>query len=547
MMERRELLKSSLLSCGVALANGALRPWYPRAVLAGDTAPPEPIVETGLGKLRGAFANGVYSFKGIHYGASTEGPMRFLPPTPAKPWTGVRDALEIGPPAPQDREWAGRELLQFAGDLVGPGKMGEDCLVLNVWTPSLRGMDKRPVMVWLHGGGYTNGSSGIPVYDGTNLATKHDVVVVGVNHRLNAFGYLYLAEIGKEKYADSGNVGMLDIVLALQWVRDNIAGFAGDPDNVTIFGESGGGAKVSALMAMPGARGLFHKAIVESGSALRVRSREKANAAARKFLEQLHVAPDRPDDLLKIPMEQIIATVHSTTGPNGIGWGPVLDGRSLSRDPFDPDAPAITANVPMLIGTNGAESTLFYLDDSAVYTLSEADMRSKVKASLQLADDSKLDALIALYSKNRPHATPSDIFFAIGTDRTMRMSAITQAERKAGQHAAPAYMYIFDWQTPVLGGKLKASHGVELAFVFDNVDKAPGWVGTGASLQPLADKVSSAWTAFARAGNPNHPGLPHWPAYDASSRATMTFNNECKVVNDPGKDERLAMAALPQT
>lgn len=394
---------------------------------------------------------------------------------------------------------------------------------------------------------YIIGSSGIPVYDGTNLATKHDVVVVGVNHRLNAFGYLYLGETPREKYADSGNVGMLDILLALQWVRDNIAEFGGDPGNVTIFGESGGGAKVSTLMAMPAAKSLFHKAIVESGSALRVHSRGKANAAARKFLEQLHVAPDRADDLLKIPMDQIIATVHSMTRPNEIGWGPVVDGRSLSRNPFDPDAPAITADVPMLIGTNGAESTLFSLDDSAVYTLNEADMRSKLKASLQLADNSKLDALIALYGKNRPHGTPSDIFFAITTDRIMRMDAITQAERKAEQHAAPVYMYIFDWQTPVLGGKLKAAHGMELSFVFDNVDKVPRWVGTGPDLQPLADKVSSAWAAFARSGNPNHAGLPNWPAYDASTRATMIFNNECKVVNDPGKDERLAMASLPQT
>jgi para-nitrobenzyl esterase len=548
MMDRRELLKSSLLGCGAAAASGAVGSLFTRAVFAGDKASAGPIVETSLGKLRGAFGNGVYCFKGIHYGASTEGPRRFLPPSPLTPWTGVRDALEIGPPAPQDRDLMSvfPELRDFLGDMVGPGTMGEDCLVLNLWTPSLHGPSKRPVMVWLHGGGFAIGSSGIPVYEGTNLAAKHEVVVVGVNHRLNVFGHLYLGGIGGEKYADSGNVGMLDIVLALQWVRANIGRFGGNPDNVTIFGESGGGAKVSMLMAMPSAKGLFHKAIVESGSALRGSSREEADATARKFLEQIHVAPDRVDDLRKVPMDQLIAALHSM-GESSQSLRPVVDGRSLPRRPFDPDAPAVTANVPMLIGTNGDESRLVIgLRDSGQFSLNEADMRTRLKAGLQLTDDSKLDGLIATYGKNRPNATPSDIYFAVTTDRYWRMDAITQAERKAAQHAAPVYMYCFAWQTPVLGGKLKAMHGAELAFVFDNVAKAPGWVGTGADLQPLADKLSGAWTAFARSGNPNLAGLPNWPAYDPGTRATMIFNNECKVVNDPGKDERLAMSSLPQ-
>ena len=550
MLDRRELLKSSLLGCGAAVVGSALISRLSCAALADDPTPTEPIVETSLGKIRGAFANGVYSFKGIHYGASTEGPMRFLPPTPAKPWTGVRDALELGPPAPQDRDLPfgvkARELLSF--DPFGPGQMSEDCLVLNVWTPSLRASDKRPVMVWLHGGGYGFGSNGIPLYDGTRLAAKHDVVVVGVNHRLNAFGYLFLGRIGGEKYADSGNVGMLDIVLALQWVRANIGSFGGDSSNVTIFGESGGGAKVSTLMAMPAAKGLYHKAIVESGSQLRANSAEKAEALARKFLAQVPATPDHLDDLQRIPMAQFVTALHST-GDLGLALGPVLDGHSLPRHPFDPDAPATAADVPMLIGTNADESRLLIAlgGDPALFSLSESDMRTRLKAPLQLTDESKLDALIALYRKNRPNATPSDIYFAVVTDSGYWREAVTQAERKAAQHAAPAYMYLFDWQTPVLGGKLKASHGVELPFVFDNVDKAAGFVGTGAELQPLADKVSSAWTAFARTGNPNHAGLPHWPAYDASTRATMIFNSECRVVNDPGKDERLAMVSLPQT
>jgi len=548
MMDRRELLKSSFLSFGGAVASGTLGSWFPRTILVSARPSTEPVVQTSLGKLRGAFANGVYSFKGIHYGASTEGSMRFLPPSAPKPWTGVRDALEIGPPAPQDRELSmivkGRELF---GDFVGPGQMGEDCLVLNVWTPSLREPDKKPVMVWLHGGGYAFGSSGIPLYDGSNLAAKHDVVVVGVNHRLNIFGYLYLGRIGGEKYAESGNVGMLDIVLALQWVRENIARFGGDPGNVTIFGESGGGAKVSTLMAMPSAKSLFHKAIVESGSQLRASSPEEADAIARKVLEQLQVAPDHVDDLQKIPMAQFIAALH-LMGESFLGAGPVLDGHSLPRHPFDPDAPATSAQVPMLVGTNRDESRLLIaLTDPTLFSLSESDMRTRLRVSLQHADDPKLDALIALYRKDRPNATPSDIYLAIVTDNGYWTSAITQAERKAAQHAAPVYMYLFEWQTSVQGGKLKASHAIELPFVFDNVDKAALLVGTGTDLQPLADKMSAAWAAFARTGNPDHAGLPHWPAYDTSTRATMIFNNECKVVNDPGKDERLAMASLPRS
>jgi para-nitrobenzyl esterase len=548
MMDRRELLKSSLLGCGVAVASGALGTPFSRVVLADDTAPARPIVKTSLGRLRGAFANGVYSFKGIHYGASTEGPMRFMPPSTPKPWTGVLDALEIGPPAPQSREWPGvsTEFREFLGDLVGPGQMGEDCLVLNLWTPSLHPSNKRPVMVWLHGA-YVIGSSGIPLYDGTNLAARHDVVVVGLNHRLNFTGYLYLGGIGGEKYADSGNLGLLDIVLALQWVRANIRSFGGDPTNVTIFGESDGGSQVTALLAMPSAKGLFQKAIVESGSDLRVSSREEADATTRKFLAQLHVAPDRVDDLRTIPMDRFIAA-HYSMGESFFSLGPVVDGHSLPRQPFDPDAPAISAGVPMLIGTNADEArTLLGLRDPAfpaLFSLNEAGMRTKVKAYLEVSDDSKLNSLIAAYRKNRPNATPSDIFFAITTDLLWRMGAVTQAERKVAQHAAPVYEYLFEWQTPVRGGKLKAMHGVELPFVFDNVDKVPGWIGVGAGLQPLADRVSSTWVGFARSGNPNHAGLPHWPAYETSTRATMIFNDECKVVNDPGKDERLAMASM---
>lgn len=541
MIRRRDFVKSSL--AGAAAFASPLA----RGLFAADGGS-GPVVETQFGKVSGVSADGAHIFKGIHYGASTAGSMRFMPPVPPKPWSGVYDALQYGPLAPQNLSSAtgGSDVRKAMGDIFGPGEISEDCLVLNVWSGSLRASSKRPVMVWLHGGGYTGGSDGAPTYDGTNLARKRDVVVVGINHRLNVFGYLYLGGIGGEKYADSGNVGMLDIVLALEWVRDNIARFGGDPGNVTIFGESGGGGKVSALMAMPPAKGLFHKAIVESGSMLRAIPREDADAAARKYLAKLNIEPDHADDLQKVPMDQMLSAMRSMTGPNAIRLGPVVDGRSLPRHPFDPDGPAQSANIPMIIGTNGTESTaLLGIADASLFSLDESVMRAKLKSYLHLTDDSQVDSLVATYKKGQPNATPSDIYFAITSDRMMRMNAIKQAELKVAHGAAPAYMDIFDWRSPVLGGKLRSPHGIELAFVFDNTDKTTGMNGTGADLEPLAEKVSSAWAAFAHTGHPNASSLPHWPAYDTKSRATMIFNDECKIVDDPGRDERLAITALP--
>jgi para-nitrobenzyl esterase len=537
MIRRREFVKSSLLGAA------ALGTPLTRALIAADST--APIVATKYGKVRGATNAGVFTFKGIYYGASPEGSGRFQPPSPPQPWKETASAQNFGDLAPQILSTAagGSDIRQAMGDIFGPGKVSENCLVLNVWTPSLEHR-RRPVMVWLHGGGYTGGSDGSPTYDGTNLAHKQGVVVVGINHRLNVFGYLYLGGIST-KYADSGNVGMLDCVLALEWVRDNIASFGGDPENVTIFGESGGGGKVSVLMAMPPAKDLFHKAIVESGSTLRVSTPDEADAAARKYLAQLKISPDRVDDLQKVPMEQMLDALKSMAGPNSIRLGPVVDGRSLPRQPFDPDAPAQSANIPMLIGTNGTESSLLLgMGDASLFSLDDATMRAKLKTYLHLTDDAKLDDLIAIYKKDRPGATPSDLYFAITTDRMMRMNAITQAERKIAQGAAPAYMYIFNWRTPILDGRLRSPHGIELAFVFDNTDKTASLNGSAPDVAPLAAKVSAAWAAFARTGNPSTPGLP-WPAYDTKNRATMVFNDDCKVVDDPGKEERQAITAIP--
>jgi para-nitrobenzyl esterase len=417
--------------------------------------------------------------------------------------------------------------------------MGEDCLVLNVWTPNQRPADKRPVMFWLHGGGYTTGSDGRSWFDGSNLARKHDVVVVGINHRLNIFGYLYLAQLGGAKYADSGNVGMLDAVLALQWVRDNIANFGGDYANITIFGQSGGGYKVSTLLAMPTAKGLFHKAIVESGSALRAIPVDAATASAQKFLDHLGLKPNQTDQLQQMSMEKLLIAMHEVTTNGGLRLGPVVDGQSLPRHPFDPAAPEISASIPMLIGTAATESTFLIGGyDPATFSLDEMSLRTRLK-TLFKAGDAEVESLIAAYRKDQPGASPSLVFFTATSDRTFRMDAITQAERKLAQRAAPAYLYLFQWQTPVLGGRLHTPHFLEINFAYDNIALAPTLLGTSPTLQSLADKVSGAWTAFAHTGNPSQKGLD-WRPYNAADHPTMVFNDECKMVKDPGKEARLA-------
>jgi para-nitrobenzyl esterase len=395
--------------------------------------------------------------------------------------------------------------------------------------------NRLPVMVWLHGGGFAAGSGGSKIYDGGNLASRQNVVVVTINHRLNLLGHLYLAELGSDKYADSGNVGMLDIVASLEWVRDNIAAFGGDPGNVTIFGESGGGMKVTTLMAMPSAKGLFHKAIIQSGPFLQAVDPGFATQFAEMIIAKLGLKPGEVNDLQKIPAEQILAAM-----PPGMphGLAPVVDGRSLPHHPFDPGAPELSADVPMLIGSNETEYTLL---EPAPDALDDAALLARVKAVLTL-EDSAAGRLITAYQ--RAHPDNVDAYLAITSDFFMGVNTVIQAERKAAQGTAPVYLYQFSWKTPALGGKLRSTHALEIPFAFDVVDSAKAFTGTGEERQALANRMSAAWAAFARAGNPNHGGLPNWPAYDSSQRAAMIFDNQCRVVNDPNGAERRAYREL---
>ena len=505
-------------------------------------------VETNCGKIRGLAENGINVFKGIPYAESPEGERRFAPPVKLAPWTGVRDAFEFGNRAMQDDNAFGLNpalLKLFAGRTLPP--MSENCLVLNVWTPGVDDGRKRPVRFWCHGGAFIAGSGDSPWYDGTNLCRKGDVVVVTINHRLGAFGYLHLADFGGEEFAGSGNAGMLDIIAALEWVRDNIAAFGGDAGNVTIFGESGGGAKVSVLMAMPAAHGLFHKAIIQSGPAVEMASRDDASETARQLFAELQMSPAKAGGLRGIPAEKIAqaqaavlrkVSMMSFSNRRRVGFNPVVDGKHLPGGPFEPAAPAISANVPLMIGTNKDEMTLFFGFAPWLDGLDEASMRSRV----QMFVGGSADRIIEHYRRARPNDSMRDLVLAIATDHAMRMPSLVIADRKVAQHAAPVFVYLFTWDTPVLGGKLKSPHALEIPFVFDNV-QGSGLTGDSPTRFPLAEKMSRAWLAFARAGNPNHEGLPSWPQYSVEQRPTMIFDNRCKVENDPYSAERKAWDA----
>jgi para-nitrobenzyl esterase len=422
-----------------------------------------------------------------------------------------------------------------------PEPDSEDCLYLNVWTPAVGDGGKRPVLFWCHGGGFTMGSGSAPFYHGTNLARRGDVVVVTVNHRLGPLGYCYLGDLAGEAYATSGNAGMLDLVAALEWVRDNIAPFGGDPGNVTIFGESGGGAKVSVLLAMPAAAGLFHRAIVQSGPGVRMLSREKATEQAEKLLRELDLPARDTDRLSTLPFEQLFAANARVNNNLLRGWSPVVDGQALPHHPFDPVAPAVSEQVPLIIGTNKDEATLFLLADAGLDTLDEAGLRARVEP---LAGQDT-GALLAAYRHTYPTASSGDLFSALLSDRMMRMHSITLAERKDAQGAAPVYMYLFTWETPVLNGRLKSCHALEIPFVFDNLARADRFTGESPERFALAEHMSEAWLAFAREGVPRYHGLPAWPVYDAKTRATMLFDQTCRVENDPGGKLRRAWSDIP--
>jgi para-nitrobenzyl esterase len=534
-MDRRRFIEFGAVTTGMVLTSK-----WRAALAAAQEGMPGATVETTAGKIRGLDQKGVLSFRGILYGASTEGSARFLPPAKPQPWTQVRDAFELGARCPQ----VVSPLIPEAAAVRSNEPMREDCLVLNVWTPSAGNTDKRPVMVWLHGGGYSVGSAGFTIVDDANLARSQDVVVVGVNHRLNVFGFLYLAEIGGEKYAHASNVGMLDIVAALEWVRDNIGAFGGDPSKVTIFGQSGGAGKVSTLMAMPSAKGLFHRAIVESGSEVKGVPRGDASAVAEKYLAKLGLKANQVDQAQNLPMEQLLTAMGNAGVPGNseLRLAPTTDGSTLPSDPFDPKAPEISADVPMIAGTVETEAAFFA--NQPLDPIDEVKLREELKQLMPKANGTQINSVIAAYRAGRPNISNRELELIVASDARFRQGVLTEAERKAAEQKAPVYMYYFTWHSPVRSGKLGAFHTIEIPFVFGNLELATPMTGAGLDRYALSERISGAWAAFARTGNPNHEGLANWPAFNLLERATMVFDNECKIVKDPNRDERKLLQVL---
>ena len=486
------------------------------------------VAQTANGKVAGYIQDGVTIFKGIPYAKAN----RFEAPVQADSWEGIRSCRQYGPVSPQGARsgWANDEIA-FAFNW-NDGVQGEDCLRLNVWTPALDSR-KRPVMVWLHGGGYSAGSGQeLPSYDGTSLAFAEDVVVVSINHRLNVLGFLDLSAYG-ETYAKSANAGLLDIVASLKWVRDNIAAFGGDPSNVTIFGQSVGGCKVTTLLATPCAKGLFHKAIVQSGSMLRTMESKYSRKIGIATVRNLGLDASSIDKISEVPYgellaagEKAIAQVKAEADRDGVasfifGWAPTVDGAVLPSQPFVPQAPAISAEIPMIIGTTRHEFSM----TTYVPALRNAG-REEVIGILKGRYGEGTERFLELFAKAYPGSKPADMLDA---DFVFRPGAIEQALRKSLQGAAPVYMYMFNWESPVLDGILRSTHCMEIPFVFNNADRHASMTGGGAQAMELASKMSHCWAEFARCGKPSAEGLPEWEPFEAEKRAVMFFDNTCKM------------------
>jgi para-nitrobenzyl esterase len=518
------------------------------SVVAKDDAP---LVTISCGKVVGYSHNGICTFKGIPYAESTEGENRFAPPVRVRSWSGVRSSRQYGHVAPQGSRsgWDhDEEAFMFSWD---DGIQGEDCLRVNVWTPAVNDAKKRPVMVWLHGGGFAAGSGQeLRSYDGENLARRGDVVVVSLNHRLNVLGYLNLANYG-ERYASSANVGMLDIVAALEWVRENIAAFGGDSNTVTIFGQSGGGGKVAALMGMPAAKGLFHRAIVESGSMMRLGTVDKSQQLADLVVAELGLSSSTIQQIHSMPFEKLVLASakvmreHNPT-PGGVpnfrrladmlGFLPVVDGKNLPAHPFDPEASPLSEDVPMIIGSTLNEF-ITALNHPEYESMTDDELQQRVREIYP----EKAPQIIEVFRNRSPKVSPFDLWSRIGAT-PVRQAAIAQAAAKTAQGKASAYLYWFTWQTPVLNGRPRAFHCAELPFVFDNTDRCESMTGGGADARSLAARMSEAWIQFARTGDPNHPRMPRWEPFSADLQQTMIFDNRTLLVYGPDAAEQKIIA-----
>jgi len=540
---RRDFLKSSALSLAAATVTSVA------TQVQAQTPPAEPAARGGLGgggtgsvfvetdtvygKVQGVQSAGVKEFKGVPYGASTAGRNRFMPPKKPASWKGVRECLahgQISPQAPADLRSDYAMMIHWD---YHPGGMGEDCLSLNIWTPGLKDGAKRPVLVSFHGGGFTTGSGNAIGYDGAQLARFGDVVVVTVNHRLATFGYSHLADLGAPaEFAFAGVAGIMDLTASLEWVRDNIENFGGNPSNVMIFGQSGGGAKTSTMLATPAAKGLFHRAAVQSGSLLKFVPKDRATQNAEALLKQLGIPKSRIADLQKVSWQQLLEAqvAAAAAGAPGLGAGPVLDGKYLTHDAFDPAAPGESAEIPLIVSTTLEDAALSLTN----FNLSEADL----KALIDKRYKDRGAEILAMYRKYYPQKSPYLIQAMMLTDAGFRRSAIKQAELKAAQGKGAIYMYQWEWPTPAFGGRYGAVHGLDVSGSFREARD-------GNDAARVADELSSSWVAFAKTGNPNNARIPPWAPFDAKTRATMIFGTPTQLENDPRSEIRTFWEHMP--
>jgi para-nitrobenzyl esterase len=498
-----------------------------------------PVATTAYGQIRGLNRGPVKVFLGVPYGADTGGANRWLPPKPPARWTGIRDTVEYGPAPPQGQPIAAP--MQEETDMLQTGPIGEDCLRLNIYTPAVgANSGKRAVMVWFHGGGFQAGSGNATSYDGSNLARKQDVVVVSVTHRLNNFGYLYLADLFGPTYADSGNVGQLDLIAALRWVRDNISNFGGDPSRVMIFGQSGGGGKVSTLMGMPPAKGLFHRAAAQSGAAVRSTPKETAAANAKRLVDALGVKTVA--EMQALPWQKIVEVAAANRGAGATG--PVVDGTNLPANVFDPMASPLSRDVPLISSTTETESASW---GASVDPLDDAGLLAQVTRSTRLSE-ADAQALIGVYKAAYPGKDNTYLGQLMMSQWTFNDNVLTQAERKAAQAAqggAPDYFFYFAHHADVRDGKLHAPHTSEIPYVWDSLAASKPMVGEiTPAKQALADKCSAYWANFAKTGDPNGAGLTRWEPFTLETRATLVVSPDDKfaMVNDPWGTTRKAVA-----
>ena len=493
-----------------------------------------PIVETTNGKLRGVWTSNVARFVGVHYAASTAGLNRFMPPQPVEKWAGVKDALtmsEVAPQVPGGRTSSYGDLIVFDRQ---PSGIGEDCLSINIWTPSLDSNAKKPVIFVIHGGGYYGGSGNSFGMDGDAMVRFSDCVVIAVNHRLGAMGFAHLKEFGGEDFASSGSVGLQDIVAALAWVKDNVAEFGGDPERVLVYGQSGGGAKTSGLLAMPSAKGLITRAGVMSGSALAVQPEEQALKTAAAYLDVLGLSKGEVHKLRTLPLTTLVAAqagmeaAMRARGEAPVTFGPVVDGIAIPEQTWTPDAPELSKDVPMVISTALDERTY----RMGNFDMNDAELETFVRAR---AGDKTSEA-IAMYKAEDPEATNFILAARVDTDNTFRKSAFTMAERKAAQNGAPCWTYLWKWPAVAYGGRYGAVHGIDVGLSLHSV--RGGLTGASAESDLMADRIAGSWAAFAATGDPNSEYTPDWPAYTQDKRATMIFDTEMSVEYDPRAEIR---------